>query len=136
MTRAVVYANWGRWVARCPRPGCPGAEHFGPDAISGHVGGLTGIGFRCAHCGLVCAADWPPNVDDIMRLLLMRPVPANRNWEPGQTVHDLLAENVEQGCVPLALDPDEPLIRIVGDKLTAGYSLPAPDHRALPEGGT
>lgn len=131
MIRAVAYCNWGRWVARCPR--CPGAEHFGNE--QGHAGGLFGDRFVCSTCTLACGVDWPPNVDAIARLLALRPEP-NRNWLPGETIHDLLRENMENGCVPLDLDAGtETLISIVGDTVTAGYHLPAPERLALPRGG-
>ena len=102
--KAIAYVSWGLWVAKCPRPGCPNNEHYGPHPETGHVGGLTGRGFACSHCGLVCAVEWPPNVDDIMRLLMMRPVPATRNWQPGEDLHDLLQGNMVNGCVPAPLD--------------------------------
>lgn len=108
--RAMARVSWGRWVADCPRTGCPNAEHFGRDPGSGHVGGLTGSAFRCALCQLHCPAIWPENVDDIVRLLSVRPVPATRNWSPGETLHDLLAENVQHGILP------EPTL-VVGDRL-------------------
>lgn len=98
---AVVRMNWGRWLAECPRPGCASAESYGP--------GLDGERFTCrveaGGCGLRCRAVWPEALETIERLLLARPVPATRNWEPGETVHDLLAENVMHGILP-----DGPLI--------------------------
>lgn len=94
---ATVYISWGKWVARCPADGCPQAEHYGADPDTGHVGGLTDSTFRCGHCGMFCAAEWPdPDVAaDVVALLGMRPVPATRSWLPGETVENLLAENVE-----------------------------------------
>lgn len=99
--RAIVYVSWGLWVADCPADGCPGAEHFGHAPISGHVGGLTQIGFKCAHCGLICPAEWPPRevCADVAGLLAMRPVPASRNWKVGEPVENLLAQNVEHGLL-------------------------------------
>lgn len=109
MDELVAYAevSWGIWLANCPRPGCANAEHFGKHPDSGHVGGLTGTAFKCGTvpvggCGLTCAAVWPDNVADIERLLLMRPIPSTRNWRPGETLNDLLAENIEHGVIPLA----------------------------------
>lgn len=109
--------NHGRWVARCPRPFCTSAEQFGrcPD---GTVGGLHGLYFDCrlehGGCGLRCAADWPPNVEDIERLILARPVPGTRNWHPGETLRDLLRENLAHGVIPL----DD--LELAGDRITVG----------------
>jgi hypothetical protein len=107
--RALAYVNWGRWVADCPRPFCPNAEHFGRSS-NGHLGGLTGNSFRCSHCGLRCDADWPPNVDDIDYLLSQRPVPGTRNWRPGETLWDLIEENAVHGVIPAPMS-------IVGDHI-------------------
>ena len=128
--RALTFVNHGRWIAHCPMPGCPNAEHFGKDLSTGHVGGLTGARFRCAHCAWVGPAEWPPNVDDIDRLLRQRPVPATRNWMPGETVHDLLAENIEHGILPATPDQIAAgngglLLAIVGDHLVSGAALAA-----------
>lgn len=115
--RATVIVSHGRWVARCPRPGCMNAEQFGT-CDDGTAGGLTGSSFHCrveyGGCGLTCAADWPHNVDDIERLLRLRPVPATRNWEPGETVEDLLCENVRHGCIPPELLAGEGLLIVDG----------------------
>lgn len=137
MLRAQAHVNYGRWIARCPRPFCPNAEHFGADPKTGHVGGLTGAGFRCSHCDLVCGADWPPNVDDIEYLLSLRPVPSTRNWDPGETIHDLLAENARHGVhPPLDVDPAAlpagvPVLAIAGEHITVGRELVAASRRAI-----
>ena len=56
--------------------------------------------------------EWPPDADAIWEVLAVRPVPHTRNWFPsghklalrsgavhGQTVADLIAENVEYGII-------------------------------------
>lgn len=125
--RATVYLSWGKWVADCPR-GCGNAEHFGRDPETGHVGGLTGSSFTCGSaghgCGLICPADWPGNVADIEVMLAARPAP-NRNWRPGEDLHELLAENIEHGVVPIipeALEAGPPtaLLVIADNKVTTG----------------
>ena len=119
---AVVFMSWGRWVARCPRPACHNAEHFGP-STDGTPGGLAG-GFRCRSeaggCGLVCEARWPAQVEEIEWLLMQRPVPSTRNWQPGEDLSALLAENIQHGIVPLSpagLDehPGGRLLLVSGD---------------------
>jgi hypothetical protein len=97
-----VFLAWGQWVAKCPRPDCHNAERIGR-CDDGSPGGLTGSSFTCrtSHggCGLQCAVDWPDNVDDIEYVIRPRPVTA-RNWSPGETVQDLLRENIEHGLIP------------------------------------
>lgn len=85
----VVYveANWGRWVARCPR--CPSAlmvERFAPV-------------FACLECGARAELHWPPEdvVHSIERLLLMRPDVTTQNWRPGETLTGLMWENGAHG---------------------------------------
>lgn len=96
---AYAYVSWGLWVATCPRPQCPGAEHCGPHPLSGYVGGLRDTAFRCGHCTLECPAAWPADRDVIDQLLGMRPVPATRNWSPGEPVEHLVAENIQHGLL-------------------------------------
>jgi hypothetical protein len=75
---AVAYVNHGRWVARCPRPGCTNAEQAGR-CDDGSVGGLEEHRFTCR------AAAYSP---------------ITRNWHPGEDAGDLLRENLEHGLVP------------------------------------
>jgi hypothetical protein len=116
--------NTGMWVAYCPRPGCTNAEKFGL-CDDGTTGGLAGDSFRCrpeyGGCGLVCRAQWPDAdlVPKIEALVLVRPVPATRNWEPGETLSDLMGENFEHGIVPAAALRGEP-VTILGDRVTSG----------------
>lgn len=94
---ARAYVSWGLWVADCPRPDCLGAEHYGHAPVTGVVGGLTDVGFRCASCGGIYRAEWPPNADDIWHVLSMRPMPNTRNWMLGEELRDLVVENVAHG---------------------------------------
>lgn len=106
---AVAYLNHGRWVAHCPRPGCTNAEGFGR-IDGGPAGGLRADSFECraeiapglhmGGCGLRCAVDWPPEVAEIEALVMCRPSPVTRNWQPGETLHDLLKENLAHGLIP------------------------------------
>lgn len=114
--RAVAYVSLGTWVARCPRPWCVHADHYGPGPNTGRVGGLTKTHFHCLRCGLTCDAEWPPNAADIEFLLAQRPMYETRNWLPGETVDDLLVENVVHGLIDPP--PDLP-----GGPLTAGGAL-------------
>lgn len=106
---AVVFANHGRWVARCPRPQwlggpCRNAEHYGVHAVTGRPGGLTDDAFLCSRCGVEARAEWPQDRYEIARVLMERPVPETRNWLPGETVLHLQAENIEHGILPWSLE--------------------------------
>ncbi len=89
--KAVVYHNWGRWVADCPDPFCSNAEELGR--------GLTDISFVCSDCRRISEVVWPDDRDSITTLLDVRPVPSTRNWTPSETVADLINENIEHGVV-------------------------------------
>ncbi len=97
--RAFAYVSWSLWVADCPVPACRGAEHFGHAPITGAVGGLTQRGFCCARCGLTCPSVWPDNAADIWAVLQMRPLPETRSWLIGESIEDLVAENVAAGLI-------------------------------------
>ena len=86
---AVVYHNWGRWVADCPDPHCSNAEEYGR--------GLTDSSFVCSDCRRISNVVWPDNRYEIVAVLDARPVPATRNWTPSETVEDLINENVGNG---------------------------------------
>jgi hypothetical protein len=129
--RIPVFLSWGRWVARCPRPGCHNAEQFG-QCDDNSLGGLTGQTFRCRQekggCGLQCAVDWPANIESIEYMVRARPVAA-RNWFPGETVEDLMRENVENGFVPKH-DMD-----IIDGNLTVLRQIEYPDDHPVQDAG-
>ena len=106
ITSVNAYANRGRWVAEC---------FYCPQAVS-----LEKMqpGFRCPDCDAANEVEWPSvdMVRGVERLLLMRPSPKNQNWLPGETLHDLLAENLEHGVV--TPDPGA-VLAIVGDRIEA-----------------
>jgi hypothetical protein len=111
-----AYANRGRWVVDCPV--CSDALKLTPGEPL----------FGCWGCGTEAEVVWPVNPAAIERLLGMRPLAQSRNWQPGETLHDLLAENVAHGIGP---DVGESMT-IIGDKITAD-TLPAARGR-LPIG--
>jgi hypothetical protein len=122
---AVVFMDLGRWVARCPTPYCRGAEHhgiqpwwLGPPVI----GGLGLESFACLQsCHRSYPAKWPDAElrDGVERLLSLRPDPANRNWLPGETLTDLLAENALHGIGIPALEPGG-VLAVEGDRIVQG----------------
>lgn len=91
---AYAEANWGRWLARCPRPWCT-------NAIALEVGQVEFlcVGARDA-CGFSGPVVWPPDPQAIEALLGMRPVQRTQNWLPGETLEDLLVENAAHDCLP------------------------------------
>lgn len=94
---AVPYCEGGLWIARCPQEWCVGADHYGPGPHTGRIGGLGEDRFTCPRCGNVVEVSWPTNVDDIMHVLMQRPMPETRNWRPGEEVKDLIIENAIHG---------------------------------------
>lgn len=93
---AYAEANWGRWLAKCPRPYCANAMGLEMRQDVFVCEGFDGCGF---------AADviWPPDPQAIEAILGMRPVTRTQNWLPGEALEDLLAENAAHGCLPSAL---------------------------------
>lgn len=79
--------NHGRWVADCPF--CNGAEMVNPNDPY----------FDCGSCsnktvnGKRIPVVFPKLIYSIEVELLPRPKP-NQNWEPGETIFDLMAENI------------------------------------------
>ena len=105
-----AYANWSRWVAQCGL--CPWAktlQRFEPV-------------MECPLCGTVTEILWPSEdmVKGVERLLLMRPSPANRNWMPGETLHDLMFENGAHGvfdAIPDDHPPGTALFGVTDDRI-------------------
>lgn len=113
--RAYVYS--GDWVADCPR-GCGNTEHLfrrtnPSDSRSPRL--VQEAEFHCSYCGLTAQVEWPGDMPGIMRVLMLRPVPHNRNWYPenhdvalrfkiphGQSVRELREENAAHGVPAVA----------------------------------
>jgi hypothetical protein len=78
-----VRANHGRWIVLCPV--CGGAE----------LASETVHRFVCIDCGAgPFETVWPADREQIEAVLMDRPE-ENRNWFPGETVDELVAENEE-----------------------------------------
>ena len=80
-----AYVNEGRWIAECPEEYCNGAEFVDPDWPVMVCSGGCGSG----PFGVV----FPKERENLTAVLVRRPVPATRNWAPGETVLGLKAEN-------------------------------------------
>lgn len=85
-----AYVNEGRWLVDCPT--CSGAQ----------LASRTDRRFMCNECANFEVAGqwrrviWPRDVAAIEKALELR-FHRNAHWRPGETVADLVAENVEQG---------------------------------------
>ena len=108
--RAYVYC--GDWVADCPRA-CGNVEYLHTrerpkDPASPRT--VRKASFLCSYCKQLSDIDWPGDMNGIMRVLELRPIPDNRNWYSadhpvairagiahGQSVRDLEDENAEHG---------------------------------------
>lgn len=103
--------NWSRWVVDCSSPWCT-------SAMTLPAGTLL---MRCLDCSWFTEPIvWPEQIDMIETVLLMRPDEKTRNWEPGETVFDLIAENLQHGIIQPPAELDGPptthtLIRAVGN---------------------
>jgi hypothetical protein len=114
--------NHSRWIADCLW--CDGALILRPGTPN----------FDCPTCDSAWEVIWPSEETcvGIVRLLMMRPDPKNRNWLPGETLIDLMWENGRHGVfdgleldepgTAVALSVDETTIRI--DKLALTSSPP------------
>lgn len=111
--KARAYIYCGEWVGDCPRDdsgGCSNVEFlFEPVALNGPRVKPKSF-FICSHCGFQAEITWPRMMAELMAVLMLRPVPDNRNWYPpnhpvalrfklphGQSVRDLMDENAAHG---------------------------------------
>jgi hypothetical protein len=94
-----VEVNAGLWIWRCP---CGLGSVDDPPIGGGIAFAATPLGW-CARCQNVeTVGRWrplrfPPERLEIERVLAARPDPSTRNWWPGETVGELVAENVAHG---------------------------------------
>jgi hypothetical protein len=80
------FINHGRWIALCPA--CQNGMAYSPEWRAS----------LCFGCGAEYRAEPPTDWRVIEQVLLDRPA-ENQNWNPGETVSDLVAENVAHGVV-------------------------------------
>lgn len=94
-------ANWGRWIVDCPR--CTSALAIDPEWGWTNFRERTIYDreyFECWDCGYRGEVDWPPDelIYSVERLLMMRPDPKNRNFDPkAETINELMWENGAHG---------------------------------------
>lgn len=114
---AYAYANWGRWVADCPRPYCTNAIAL----LRGQE--LFICDGDADACGMTADVIWPPDPDAIEAILGMRPVRGTQNWAIGETLEDLLAENAAHDCLPpewKALEERTLILKTAGGRAVGG----------------
>lgn len=124
---AYAEANWGRWLAKCPRPYCTNAMGL---EMRQDVFVCEGLG----ACGFVADVIWPPDPQAIEAILGMRPVARTQNWLPGETLEDLLTENAAHGCLsPELLDApgERPVLLRTADQVAVDGLL----HQQLEAAG-
>ena len=80
-----AYVSRGRWVADCA---CNGAELVAPNQE-----------MVCGSCGARNAVKFPDTRSKIESVLLQRE-PFRQNWQPDETVDELIAQNIENGIYP------------------------------------
>jgi len=116
--RAYVYR--GRWVGDCPVEGCKNVEYLTVEPLYASRYTIESRWdrkdyFICSNlqCGTVTdSIQFPPDADEIEDVLNLRPVAMTRNWYPaghitavthgiedGQTVTELIQENIDHGVV-------------------------------------
>jgi|1185.fasta_scaffold108400_2 hypothetical protein len=91
----VAYAevHRGMWIVRCPAVYCW-------SAMAVTLGLPEFVCLGDGSCGEAAPIVWPRDPLAIATLLRMRPDPTTRNWLPGETLQDLVAENAAHGCLP------------------------------------
>jgi hypothetical protein len=100
-----VFANWGAWKVWCSNPWCDAAMQVyqGQNLVT------------CLECETTMGPlIWPNDPEGIEALLMLRPAKL-RNWHPGETLHDLLAENVAHGILPPDPDRSQMLMTVSDD---------------------
>jgi hypothetical protein len=123
MSTVTAYLNYGRWLVNCPKHGKNGAtqvslettEYIAPCCYPGITaqfmaagkGKITVIPDESARATArnlaveneeVHQVVFPENFSEIMAVVSLRPI-QNQNWEPGETLEFLQAENNEHGVV-------------------------------------
>jgi ribosomal protein L37AE/L43A len=93
LARVNPYDGHARWIADCPD--CPGEQ-----ATYAWIETPLFLCWRCGNRGI--GGMWRPvlvpgNRQEIERLLLKRPDPMQRAWEPGETIEELKADNATVG---------------------------------------
>lgn len=111
--------NWSRWIVDCPTPYCRGA-----------MGVLPGDDMVwCSDCGcMTTSIVWPADPEGIELILSMRPDWTTRNWEPGESLEDLLVENITHGHDVPGLDLEggsREIMLTVNDRIVGGLLLDA-----------
>jgi hypothetical protein len=114
--RVPVRANWSRWISDCANPACR----------NGWRVDMSVVLWMCRDCWTVTRPIWPADPGAIAWLLSQRPEAKTRNWEPGESLTDLLMENAAHGIVPEGITPgtDDVLTEIEG-RVVSGAVLPA-----------
>lgn len=83
----VPAVNHSRWLAKCPF--CASSQHASEDGL-----------FYCAICSNEAGGHrtiplaFPVNAGEIASVLKIRPLPEQRNWNPGESIDDLRRQDL------------------------------------------
>lgn len=98
--------NQNRWVVDCTTcssaMGVPRLCAVGEELLGWVVAFQVGDPMvRCWDCqSMIGPIVWPRDPAGIEAILSYRPDPVTRNWEPHESLEELLAENAAHGCIP------------------------------------
>lgn len=119
--------NWDKWLVDCAHctSGLEVGKHLYDEsgAVVRRALEWGDTSMTCWDCGGVTEGiEWPPDPLGIEVILMMRPDEATRNWFPGESLNDLLQENMEHGIVPTALLPPDggALMLTVEERIVGG----------------
>jgi hypothetical protein len=89
---AYAEANWGRWISRCPTALCTNAVQITRRQQRFECAGL-------GSCGWTSPIVWPDDPEMVEAILGLRPDVSTRNWQLGESLNDLVAENGQHGLM-------------------------------------
>lgn len=110
--------NWSRNVVDCPNPNCS-------NAMTLRYGDAVMVCSCRGGCGWATLVIWPDNYADIVGVLMLRPDPFTRDWLPGESLMDLINQNLMHGIHPTRAEleaakaraGDRPLLLVEDDRI-------------------
>lgn len=90
----IPQVNHGRWIGVCPNPFCASAMVLHKES---HFICPSCLNLDIGVCARIVA--WPSSnqIQEIERLLSIRPLPEFANYLPGELISDLVQENLSHG---------------------------------------
>lgn len=118
--------NWDKWLvdcAHCTSGLKPGVHLYEDGRLVRYAVEWGDTSMICWDCGQVTEnIAWPPDPGAIEVILFMRPDEQNRNWWPGETLAELLLENITHGIMPPAdaIEDGRPLMTTMNEVVVGG----------------